>query len=239
MTIEEFGRKLRAREISAREMTDECLHRIAAGNERLNSFIHVMTDEARRSGGRGRPRAGGRARPGLAPWRADLHQGHLRHSRDGDDGRLTRAGGSRCAARRAGDRTPASRGRGSHRQNESSRVRVRHDQRRFGIRAGAQSPRSDPLAWWIEWRLRGQRCRRYGTRVSRLGYRRIHSNSRRGMRNRRVEAHATGSSRPRASCRCRERWTTSAHSHEPFQTRGTCFTRSSGVMLAARWSRRR
>jgi aspartyl-tRNA(Asn)/glutamyl-tRNA(Gln) amidotransferase subunit A len=48
-TIAEFGRKLRAREISAREMTDDCLRRIAAGNTQLNSFIHVMTDEARSS----------------------------------------------------------------------------------------------------------------------------------------------------------------------------------------------
>ena len=47
-TIEEFGRKLRAREISAAEMTDECLRRIADGNARINAFIHVMTDEARR-----------------------------------------------------------------------------------------------------------------------------------------------------------------------------------------------
>src|SRR6188472_2186935 len=47
-TIEEFGRKLRAREVSAAEMTDECLRRIADGNARINAFIHVMTDEARR-----------------------------------------------------------------------------------------------------------------------------------------------------------------------------------------------
>jgi aspartyl-tRNA(Asn)/glutamyl-tRNA(Gln) amidotransferase subunit A len=47
-TIEEFGRKLRAREISAVEITDECLKRIDADNGRLNAFILVMTDEARR-----------------------------------------------------------------------------------------------------------------------------------------------------------------------------------------------
>ena len=45
-TIEEFGRRLRAREVSATEVTEECLRRIAAGNERLNTFIHVMGDEA-------------------------------------------------------------------------------------------------------------------------------------------------------------------------------------------------
>jgi len=47
-TIEEFGRRLRAREMSAVEMTDECLKRIDADNRRLNAFILVMTDEARR-----------------------------------------------------------------------------------------------------------------------------------------------------------------------------------------------
>ena len=47
-TIEEFGRKLRAREISAVEITDDCLRRVDADNGRLNAFILVMTDEARR-----------------------------------------------------------------------------------------------------------------------------------------------------------------------------------------------
>ena len=48
MTIEEFGRRLRAREITAEQVTDECLRRIEADNPRLNAFILVMADEARR-----------------------------------------------------------------------------------------------------------------------------------------------------------------------------------------------
>ena len=48
MTIDEFGRKLRAGEISAADMTDECLRRIDRDNARLNAFILVMADEARR-----------------------------------------------------------------------------------------------------------------------------------------------------------------------------------------------
>ena len=48
MTVEEFGRRLRAREISAVEMTEECLRRIDSDNRRLNAFILVMADEARR-----------------------------------------------------------------------------------------------------------------------------------------------------------------------------------------------
>ena len=47
MTIEEFGRKLRAREVTSAQVTEECLQRIEADNPRLNAFILVMADEAR------------------------------------------------------------------------------------------------------------------------------------------------------------------------------------------------
>src|SRR5499427_11105086 len=48
MTIEEFGRRLRAREITSAQVTDDCLARIDADNPRLNAFIRVTADEARR-----------------------------------------------------------------------------------------------------------------------------------------------------------------------------------------------
>jgi len=48
LNIEAFGRKLRAREITAEQVTEECLQRIDAGNKRLNAFITVMAEEARR-----------------------------------------------------------------------------------------------------------------------------------------------------------------------------------------------
>jgi aspartyl-tRNA(Asn)/glutamyl-tRNA(Gln) amidotransferase subunit A len=48
LSIEEFGRKLRAREITAEQVVEECLQRIDAGNPRLNAFITVMADQARR-----------------------------------------------------------------------------------------------------------------------------------------------------------------------------------------------
>src|SRR6185295_1884186 len=48
LSIEEFGRKLRAREITAEQVTEECLRRIDADNARLNAFILVMADQARR-----------------------------------------------------------------------------------------------------------------------------------------------------------------------------------------------
>ena len=48
MTIEEFGRRLRAGEITSTQVTEECLRRIEADNARLNAFTLVMADEARR-----------------------------------------------------------------------------------------------------------------------------------------------------------------------------------------------
>ena len=46
MTLSEFGRRLRAREVSAEEVTRTCLKRIADDNPRLNAFILVMDDDA-------------------------------------------------------------------------------------------------------------------------------------------------------------------------------------------------
>ena len=48
MTVEEFARLWRTRAISAIEATEACLARIAADDRRLNAFILVMGDEARR-----------------------------------------------------------------------------------------------------------------------------------------------------------------------------------------------
>ena len=48
MTIEEFGTRLRAREVTAEQVTEACLQKIADGNARLNAFILVTADEARR-----------------------------------------------------------------------------------------------------------------------------------------------------------------------------------------------
>src|SRR5436190_11408619 len=48
MTIVEFGRQLRAGDITSEQITEQCLQRIEAGNPRLNAFITVMADDARR-----------------------------------------------------------------------------------------------------------------------------------------------------------------------------------------------
>src|SRR5262249_4908009 len=48
LTIEEFGRRLRAREFTSAQITDECLRRIERADSQLNAFIRVTADEARR-----------------------------------------------------------------------------------------------------------------------------------------------------------------------------------------------
>ncbi len=48
LTIEAFGRRLRARETTSAQMTEDCLKRIEADNGRLNAFIRVTADDARR-----------------------------------------------------------------------------------------------------------------------------------------------------------------------------------------------
>ena len=48
LTIDEFGRRLRAREITAEQITEECLRRIDVENPRLNAFILIMADQALR-----------------------------------------------------------------------------------------------------------------------------------------------------------------------------------------------
>jgi len=48
VTIEEFARRLRAREVTALEITNSCLQRIDQLQPSLNAFIRVMADEAKR-----------------------------------------------------------------------------------------------------------------------------------------------------------------------------------------------
>ena len=47
LTIEEFGRRLRARDLTAEQVTDACLRQIEEDNPRLNAFILVMADASR------------------------------------------------------------------------------------------------------------------------------------------------------------------------------------------------
>src|SRR5215213_6884936 len=48
MTVEEFGRQWRARAITSEQATEDCLRRVDADNPKLNAFITVLADSARR-----------------------------------------------------------------------------------------------------------------------------------------------------------------------------------------------
>jgi aspartyl-tRNA(Asn)/glutamyl-tRNA(Gln) amidotransferase subunit A len=48
LTIDAFARRLRAGDVTAEDVTEDCLRCIDADNARLNAFILVMADEARR-----------------------------------------------------------------------------------------------------------------------------------------------------------------------------------------------
>ena len=48
MTIDDFARRVRAKETTAEAVLDDCLRRIEKDNPRLNAFILVTADEARR-----------------------------------------------------------------------------------------------------------------------------------------------------------------------------------------------
>src|SRR5215213_6130757 len=48
MTVEEFGRQWRARAITSEQATEDCLRRVDADNPKLNAFITVMAQSARR-----------------------------------------------------------------------------------------------------------------------------------------------------------------------------------------------
>ncbi len=87
MTIEQFGRRLRARELTAVRVTEECLRRIEADNPRLNAFITRDGGRGAAAGARGRPGAGRRPRSRPAARRADLDQGPARRPRRADHGR--------------------------------------------------------------------------------------------------------------------------------------------------------
>ena len=188
LTIDAFARGLRERKFSASEITAEILRRIDERNAGLNAFILVMDEAARRQALRTGPRAGGGPRPRTTPRRPDLGQRPLRHRRDADDRRV--AGPRRaCRRGRRGGHRPRPPGRRGHRrQDEPPRIRLRHDERRVGVRSGTQPARSGAVARRIERRIGGERRRRHGARHDRIGYGRVDQDSGRRLRHRRLEA---------------------------------------------------
>ena len=92
-----------------------------------------------------------------------------------------------CAGCTGHRRAAASRRR-AHRQDESSRVRVRHDQRRVRIRPGPPSAGSRAVTRRVQRRVGGCGGHRHVARVDRHGHRRIDQDSRGCVRPRGAEA---------------------------------------------------
>ncbi len=91
MTIEEFGRRFRAREVTSAQVTEACLQRIEADNPRLNAFILVMADDARQQARDADRQLAAGTRSRAAARRADFGEGSLRHPRHSDDRGITGA----------------------------------------------------------------------------------------------------------------------------------------------------
>ena len=117
--------------------------------------------------------------------------------------------------------------RGVRRQDQPPRVRVRHDQRGFGVRPGAQSARSVAIAGRLERRLGGSGRVRHVARHRRHRHGRIDPHPGRGVRHRRAEAANGDTSRRPAWCRSAGSSITSARSPRRSPMRGCSTTRCS------------
>ena len=121
-------------EITALEVTEECLRRIDAGNPRLNAFILVRTDQARaeardadRELAAGRDRGPLHGVPISIKDLLDLRGTPTTAASRVRDGHLADRDAAAIARLRQA-------GRGAHRQDQPARVRVRHDERGIRVR---------------------------------------------------------------------------------------------------------
>ena len=227
MTISDVTARVAAGQVTSEKLTEECLSKIAELNPKLNAFITVTGDaalaqaRARRQGDRGGP-----------PHRSAARHSDFAEGPDRSEGRahlrgIAGAQGSRGDRGRGRDAPAARSRRGVRRQDQPARVRVRHDQRGFGIRPGPQSARSVALAGRLERRFRGGGRVRNVARHGRHRHRRIDSHPGGGVRHRRAERPNGDTSRRPAWCRSAASSITSARSPRPSRMRGCSTTRCS------------
>ncbi len=241
LTIDDFARQLRAREISAVEVTRRvpAAHR---GRQPATERVHPRHGRRGAAPGATRPIASSPPGDDRGPLHGvpisikDLLRRHAARRRPPRRACATVTSPTHDATV---DHTAATRRRGPHRQDQPSRVRVRHDERGLGIRAGPKPARSDAVARRIERRIGRQPGRRHGARDARHRHRRIDSHSRRRLRHRRPQADATASCRPTASSRSRERSITSVRSTHDRHRRVARVSRAAGRHAPAAARRRR
>ena len=190
MTIVEFGRRLRARDITSEQVTEACLAAIDADNPRLNAFILVMADEARQARGR-RTRS---SRPDAIAGRCTACPSRSRICSTSAACRRRRR---RACARATSPITTRRRSRTSRQAGAVFIGKTNLHEFAFGTTnedsafGPARNPHDpDAIARRIERRLGRQRRRRHGARHDRHRHRRLDPDSRRRLRHRRTQADA-------------------------------------------------
>ena len=139
-TIEEFGRRLRAREITAEQALTRACSASSREQPRLNAFI-LRAWPTRPAARRARRIAS--SPPATIAGRSTASRSRSRTCSTSRGLPTTAASrvreGHVARKRRAGHRASAPGRRRVRRQDQPSRVRVRHDERGLGVRPGAQS----------------------------------------------------------------------------------------------------
>ena len=87
-TAAELAAAMTAGEVSAAEVTQAHLDRIAAVDDEVKAFLHVAADDALAQARDGRPQAGGGRAARRARGRPRRGQGPVHHRRDADDLRV-------------------------------------------------------------------------------------------------------------------------------------------------------
>ncbi len=219
-TITELAPLIAAGHVSSEALTSACLEEIAAHDGALRAFITVLGASAI-----------AQARELDAEIAAGVCRGPLHGIPISLKDLIDQQGVPTTAASRvreghvaACDAPVTARLRGgrrrAHRQDQPARVRVRHDERRYGVWRGPQSARPVALTRRVERRLGRRHRHRHVGGVDRHRHRRFHSHPRGGVR------HASDSSprgarcRAKAWCRSAGRSTTSGRWPDRWRTRG-------------------
>ena len=122
LSAADAGRKIAAKELSSRELTEALLTRTAAVDGKLNAYIRLLSDQARAAAkAADKALQWGYQRP--SAWCAHRPEGYYRFGRRPHHGPF-QASARQCRSRRCFRHSQAkARGRGDHRQALHTRVR--------------------------------------------------------------------------------------------------------------------